>query len=92
MKESTTVTAENAYDFVPFIGPAFKDAWDFVAKDLDADIRQAFEKLYRERVGDTPQPAWYYISSSHLTALTLQLVRELKKQNENNKTDNADNG
>ena len=66
----------------PILGGAYQPVWDFIAKDLDPDIREAFEKKYRERLSDSPMPAFHYINSPHLTALTLQLVRELKKSHD----------
>lgn len=60
---------------------AFKQAWDIIAKDIDSDIVETFERKvpYEGSVSGDAQPVMYYLRDPHLTAVNLQLLREIKK-------------
>lgn len=62
---------------------AYAKVWEVVAKDLDNDIKEIFEREYKDGSNDESYPGWYFINSPHLTAITIQLTRNLKKRNEN---------
>ena len=55
------------------------ESWDLLKKELDADIVEAFEKQCMTSDGSS-KPVWYFISSPHLVAVNLQLIRTLKSK------------